>query len=130
VSVIHFDISTLEKKIKILEEETGKDGFWNDLKKSTAVLSELKQYQNKVSKYNRIEDELQNLVDLNELLTVELDEDLVKELLKNTTKVENEINLLEIETLFSGKYDKNNAIITIHPGARWNRITRLGSNAL
>lgn len=118
--MIHFDISTLEKKIKILEEETGKDGFWNDLKKSTAVLSELKQYQNKVSKYNRIEDELQNLVDLNELLTVELDEDLVKELLKNTTKVENETNLLEIETLFSGKYDKNNAIITIHPGARWN----------
>ena len=31
--------------------------------------------------------------------------------------IENEIDALEVETLFSGKYDKNNAIISIHPGA-------------
>jgi hypothetical protein len=32
--------------------------------------------------------------------------------------------------LLSGKYDSNNAIITLHPGARWNWKSRLGSNAL
>ena len=73
--------------------------------------------QNKVNKYNKIRENLQNLLDLNELLTLEEDTELVKDLLKDTTKLENEIANLEVETLFCSKYDKNNAILTIHPGA-------------
>ena len=115
--VIHFDIVSLEDKIKQLETETNKPGFWDDLKNSTLVLSELKQYQNKVSKYNKIKEELQNLTDLNELLLMEEDKTLIEELLNSTSKLKKEIENLEIETLFSGKYDKNNAILTIHPGA-------------
>ena len=38
-------------------------------------------------------------------------------LLKNTKKIEKELEKLELETLLSGKYDENNAIVTIHPGA-------------
>ena len=40
-----------------------------------------------------------------------------KELIKNTEIIEKDISKLEINTLLSGKYDSNNAIITIHPGA-------------
>ena len=40
-----------------------------------------------------------------------------KELEKEVSKTENELNSFEIQTLLSGKYDKNNAIVTIHPGA-------------
>lgn len=73
--------------------------------------------QNKVNKYAKIKETLNNLLDLNELLTLEEDTELVAELLKDTRKLENEVEILEVETLFSGKYDKNNAILTIHPGA-------------
>ena len=45
-------------------------------------------------------------------------------------KLAEEIEKLELATLLSGKYDSNNAIITLHPGARRNRISRLGWNAL
>ena len=115
--VIHFDIASLESKLAKLQEETNKPGFWDNIKNSTAVLSELKSIQNKVDKYNKIKENLQNLLDLNELLTLEEDADLVKDLLKDTTNLENEIEALEVETLFCGKYDKNNAILTLHPGA-------------
>ena len=115
--MIHFDIASLESKISSLQEETNKPGFWDNIKNSTAILSELKSVQNKVDKYNKIKESLQNLLDLNELLTLEEDTELVKDLLKDTTKLENEIEALEVETLFSGKYDKNNAILTLHPGA-------------
>ena len=115
--MIHFDISSLENKIKDLERKTGEVGFWDDIKISTSVLSELKQYQNKVNKFKSIKENLQNLLDLNDLLNLEEDEELVKELLKNTNTLQKEIDALEIETLFCGKYDKNNAIVTIHPGA-------------
>ena len=55
--------------------------------------------------------------DLSDLLKLESDDELARELIKNTTKIENEITSLEINTLLSGKYDTNNAIITLHPGA-------------
>lgn len=115
--MIHFDVSSLEKKINDLEKETTKEGFWDNLSNSTKVLSELKQNQNKFNRYNVLKNELINLSDLNELLEVEEDQQLIKELLKSTLKLEQEMELLEIETFFSGKFDKNNAIITIHPGA-------------
>lgn len=115
--MIHFDIASLETRIKNLEEKTGEPGFWDDLKGSTVVLAELKQCQNKVNQYNKLKEEILNLLDLNELLSTEEDLELIKDLLKSTTKLEKELDALEIETLFSGKYDKNNAIVTIHPGA-------------
>lgn len=117
--MIHFDIASLEVKQASLQEETNTPGFWDDIKKSTVVLSELKSVQNKVNKYNQIKENLQNLFDLNELLTLEEDLELVKDLLKDTAKLEKDVETLEVETLFSGKYDKNNAILTLHPGARW-----------
>ena len=55
--------------------------------------------------------------DLSDLLKLESDDELARELIKNTAKIEGEITSLEINTLLSGKYDTNNAIITLHPGA-------------
>lgn len=54
---------------------------------------------------------------MSDLLQVEEDEELAKELLKSTDTLEKNIEKLEITTLLSGKYDNNNAILTIHPGA-------------
>ena len=55
--------------------------------------------------------------ELTELVELEPDEDVAKDILKNTKKIEKELEKLELETLLSGKYDENNAIVTIHPGA-------------
>ncbi len=118
--MIHFDIAGLEEKQASLQEKTNAPGFWDDIKKSTIILAELKTVQNKVDKYNKLNENLQNLLDLNELLTLEEDFELVKDLLKDTAKLQKDVEVLEVETLFSGKYDKNNAILTLHPGARRN----------
>ena len=47
----------------------------------------------------------------------EFDEEIKKEILKTTKKLEKDVEKLELQTLLSGKFDKNNAILTIHPGA-------------
>ena len=91
--------------------------FWNDNKESAKVLTELKQYKGKLDKFNSLKSNLNNLTELSDLLTIEEDETLVKELLDNTSKLEADIDKLEVETLLNGKYDKNNAILTLHPGA-------------
>ena len=70
-----------------------------------------------MNSYENLYSELSNLMEMNQLLQIEPDNDLLKELLKNSNSIISKIDNLEIETLFSGKYDANNAIITLHPGA-------------
>ena len=113
----HFDISKLEKELKDLEAETLKEDFWQDTKNSNKVFAKIKRIKNKVNEYKKIENEIQNLNELTELANMEPDEEIAKDIIKSTKTLEQEIEKLEIATLLSGKYDVNNAIVTIHPGA-------------
>ena len=112
-----FDIAKLEEELKKLENQTAEVDFWTDSKKSSIVLGKIKKIKSKVETYKKIEKEVENLKEISELLEIEFDEEMAKEVIKNTKGVNKEIEKLEIETLFSGKYDNNNAIVTIHPGA-------------
>lgn len=91
--------------------------FWNDVKNSSLVLTESKRLKNKLENYNKLKENLENIQDLNELLLSDEDIEMAKEVLKDTLKLEKQVETLEIDTLLSGKYDKNNAIFTLHPGA-------------
>ena len=115
--MIHFDIPKLEIELKNLEEKTMQEGFWNDQKESSKVLAEIKSRKSKVAKYKELSDELENVLELIELLEIEQDESLENEINLSSKKIGKEIERFELQTLLSGKYDSNNAILTIHPGA-------------
>ena len=111
------NIESLKITLAELEQKSLEPDFWNDAEKSSQIFSKIKNLQKKVNKYQELCLEITNLKEMNELLQAELEDDLLKELFSNTKKIAIDINNLEIETLFSGKYDFNNAIITLHPGA-------------
>ena len=115
--MIHFDLSKIEHELKKLEEETFKDGFWSDSKNSSIILQQIKFLKGKYNKFNSIKSELDNLIELNDLLIIEIDNDMAGMLIKSTETLSKNLEKFEIETLLSGKFDKNNAIITLHPGA-------------
>lgn len=115
--MIHFDISKLEFELKELEEQTMKKNFWNDNKNSTKVLSKIKKIKSKYISYNKMKNELNDLKELTELANMESDVAVAKEIIKNSKKLEQDFEKLQLQTLLSGKYDANNAIVTIHPGA-------------
>ena len=110
-------IENLKSELKTLESKTLQDGFWDDTKKSSEIYSKMSAIQKKIKLYENIKSELENLIDLNELLLIESDSSLEKELFSNTEKLKQNCENIEIQTLLSGKYDQNNAIITLHPGA-------------
>ena len=112
-----FDIPKLEEELNNLEKETIDPEFWNDQKNSQKILGNIKILKRKISKYNELKSELKNLKELTELVNIEADEEISKEIIKGTGKAEKDLEKFEIETLLSGKYDSNNAIVTIHPGA-------------
>lgn len=112
-----FDIANIEIELKDLEESTMKDGFWNDSKASGVVLQKIKLLKRKITSFKNIDSEIKNLIELNDLLSIEEDLEMVNDLLRSTKKLSSNIEKFEIEILLSGRYDKNNAIITLHPGA-------------
>lgn len=115
--VIHFDIANLETELKNLELKTNSPDFWQKPEKNTPILAKMKAIQNRLEKYNKINSEISNIENLNDLLILEYDKELAEELIFDTKSLEEEIDKLEIQTLLSGKYDRNNAILTLHPGA-------------
>lgn len=113
-----FDIETMETNLNKLEQETQKEEFWKEeTSKTGKILAKIKQLKKVVEQYKNTEKEITNLIELTELANIENDENVAKDILKTTQNVENEIEKIQLETLLSGKYDKNNAILTLHPGA-------------
>ena len=115
--VIHFDITKLENELYNLEDQTNQVDFWNDSKNSSKVLKRITKLKNKVNQFKSIKNKLNNLLELKDLLLQERDSELEKELEKEYTGIVQDIEKLETSTLLSGKYDINNAIVTLHPGA-------------
>ena len=112
-----FDIEQVKKELEKLESRTLEPDFWNDSKLNAPILQQIKILKDKKEAYFEVYNNLDALLEMNELLELEFDEDLLKELLQNTKQINSKLEKLEISTLLSGKYDNNNAIITLHPGA-------------
>ena len=115
--MIHFDISNLEKELAKLEAQTTNSDFWNDTQNSSFVLKKITNLKSKIESYKKVKTEFDNMYELNKLLQLETDVELETELLAEIKNIEKALNKLEIATLLSDKYDANNAIITLHPGA-------------
>lgn len=144
-SEVLFDVAGLEQQLKELEDQTTNPEFWNDSANSGKILKQINNIKSKTENYKKIKENLQYILELNDLVYEEIkempagaellkssflldgeqenikkDSDLyaeIKEALEETESLENNIEKLEISTLLSGKYDSNNAILTIHPGA-------------
>ena len=111
------DLINNEKNLLQLEAKTLEEGFWCNTEKSNKILKQIKEIKSKLKKNKDISKQIQDLKDINEYLNIEGDLDLEEELIKSTLIVEKLIEDFEVQTLLSGKYDINNAIVTLHPGA-------------
>lgn len=123
-------VPKLKEELAVLEKESLEPEFWNDQENSSKVFAKIKNLKRKIEAFEKYNSELENLLEMNDLLQIDYDKDLAEELINNSKKLEKSLENLEIETLLSGKFDSNNAIITLHPGAGRNRVSRLGTNAL
>lgn len=110
-------IDSLRATLEKLKEESSKENFWKNAENSAKVFSRIKTLEKKIVNYDSLVKNLSDLIEMNELLDIELDSELLKELLKSSKLLSIKIDELKIETYFSDKYDSNNAIITLHPGA-------------
>jgi peptide chain release factor 2 len=93
------------------------NSFWENQSKANQMSKELKDLQNIVDNFQILNDRLEELEILYELNSKENSADIWQEISRKIEELEREINSQERNRLFSGEYDKNNAIVSIHPGA-------------
>jgi len=110
-------IDELRVKADELEETTQAPEFWNDQQNSGKVLQEIKRLRSKIENYEALAEKLEDTIVLAEMAIEENDESMTEEILSEVEAIEKEEEKQRIEVLLSGEYDKNNAIISFHPGA-------------
>ena len=110
-------IEEARERASDLERETMVENFWADAEKSSQKLREIKQLKDKVESYEALSAKLEDTLMLCEMAIEENDEASVDEVVADTDFIEAEAERKRIEVLLSGPYDKNNAIVSFHPGA-------------
>ena len=90
-------------------------GFWDDVQKAQEVTQEAKRVKDKIDKFKNLNERIDDVEVLKELME-ENDEETAKEIISEVKALSKEIDTLKIETILSGEYDRNDAILTLHTG--------------
>lgn len=110
-------IDQLVAEIAEDEKVTADTEFWNDTENSSRVLQKIKQKKDKVAEFNALKNKLEDAITLAEMGIEENDDSVVSEVEGELREIEKEEERQRIEVLLSGEYDRNNAILSFHPGA-------------
>jgi peptide chain release factor 2 len=93
----------------------GEPGFWDDQERAAQVGAEHARANKRLTLYRDLERDVEDLEPLAEL--AEEDPDIAQELEEQIASVQNRLDELEEQRLFSGRYDAGDALVTINAGA-------------
>lgn len=113
----HFDLANKKDRVEELDKTMEEPGFWDNPEHSTAVVQESKKLKGVIERYESLCADREDMLTLIEIGEEESDASLAAELEESFQAFEAQFEELRIETLLSGEYDKDNAILTLHAGA-------------
>jgi len=107
------DLVMQEKDLKTQSEDPS---LWQNPQKSSDIMQSLSDLQKTITTINSLDKEITDLQEFSTMLETEPDASLTLELESKIKLLERNIDVLELKTYLSGKYDKNQAILSIHSG--------------
>jgi peptide chain release factor 2 len=93
----------------------GEPGFWDDQERAAQVGAEHARATKRLTMYRELERDVEDLEPLAEL--AEEDPEIARELEDQIRTVQERLDELEEQRLFSGRYDSGDALVTINAGA-------------
>ncbi len=87
------------------------------MEESQKVLQKIKQLKHKVESYDKLHGQWEDLMTLVELGNEEEDLSVLDEVKSGLKDLQSNVESMTLQTLLSGEYDANNAILTLHAGA-------------
>ena len=100
-----------------LDAKTLDPDFWSNQENSSKILQKIKQTKDTIEGYDDLKNRLEDAITLAEMAIEENEEGYVEEVQSELNDIAKIAESKRIEILLSGEYDKNNAIVSFHPGA-------------
>ena len=110
-------IDELKALAEELDAQTLDPDFWSNQENSSKILQKVKQTKDTIESYEELKGRLEDAITLAEMAIEENDEAYVEEVQSELAEIAKTAENKRIEILLSGEYDKNNAIVSFHPGA-------------
>lgn len=111
------NIDKAENELAVLKEQSSVDGFWNDIENSQVIMQKVKALENKIERFDKLNESLEDIIMLIDLSLEEGDESVVDEIFSSSNEFKKRIEAEKLSTLLTGEYDSHNAILSFHAGA-------------
>jgi len=119
------DRESLQMEISQLEEQTNKEGFWDEPHGAAKISQQLADNQKQLASLENLEKRINEAIELSNDPSMESTHPGVaweantmgEELEKEVNEIEKLLKDFELKTFLSGEYDKNETILSVHSGA-------------
>ncbi len=110
-------LEQMKKEIEQLENRAAEPGFWDNMENSQKILQKTANLKAKVEKFEKLNASYDDTLALIELANEEEDLSLLDEAQSEFENIKSQLERQRLETLLTGEYDSNNAILTFHAGS-------------
>jgi len=105
------------EELKRLRRKMESPDFWNNPKEAHKVSRRIARLEEDIETWNGLESSFTDAEVMLGLLEEEEDEATARELKEEIEALSRDLDKLELKLMLGGKHDRNNAILSIHPGA-------------
>lgn len=112
-----FKLDEKEQQIVLLRQESEKGDFWNDQKAAQKILQTLKELQEWVAVWQKVNNEVKSVSEFIELAEMEEADSYLPDIEAALQNLGKSVEELELKNMLSGQSDDKNCILTINSGA-------------
>ena len=105
------NLEGLKNELERLHAMQEAPGFWDDPDKSQKIVVKTRQTETKIERYENMVSSWEDLLTICEMAAEEDDDSMLEELKEGYATLAKDMESCRLETLLTGKYDRNNAII-------------------
>ena len=107
----------LKNELERLQAMQEAPGFWDNPDKSQKIVVQAKQTESKIEKYENMCASWDDLMTICEMAAEEDDDSMLEELKEGFEALTRDMETCRLQTLLTGKYDRNNALMSFQAGA-------------
>lgn len=111
------DPKNMKEKLDKISDKMNEEGFWDDPEAAQKIMKEKKSLEDKVAEIEDLQSTIEDLELMVDMAEEGEDEALAAEAEETCDTLSEKLEDLRLRTLLNGKYDKNNAIISVHAGS-------------
>ena len=111
------NLGACREELERLHAQIESDGFWDNQEVSQKVMKRARQLEAKMERYEKMVSQWDDLTTICEMAIEENDESMLDELRSGYAELEEKMEEARLETLLTGEYDSNNALVSFQAGA-------------